>query len=92
MTSIGALRKGTDKITANVNAIQWINRIISLTSPIKKQTQEYMAEHMINHNNNTWEIFDYEDSSSDWDMSSIFGRTSFETTKNYAENMITKNR
>lgn len=50
MTVIGALHKDTEKISGNVNPIQWLNRIIALTSPVKKQTQEYMVEHIIKHN------------------------------------------
>ena len=35
MTTVGGVRRDVDKISANVNPVQWINRIIAITSPVK---------------------------------------------------------
>jgi hypothetical protein len=51
-----------------------------------------MAQSIISHNSQAWQIFDYQANSADWDLTSIFGTTSFDKTKIYAEDMITKNR
>ena len=94
MTIVGAVNKDNEKIEGNVNPIQWINRIVALTSPVKKQTQEYMIEHIIkqNNNNNGWVLFDYTDPLNEVSLSSVFGWTSFNKTKSLSEDMITKNR
>lgn len=39
MTVIGGITMDTDKIQGTVNILQWADRIVALTSPVKRQTQ-----------------------------------------------------
>jgi hypothetical protein len=69
-----------------------LGRIIALTSPVKKQTQEYMAQQLISRNAQAWQIFDYQASNANWNPFSIFTEVLFDKTLEYAEDMITKNK
>jgi hypothetical protein len=38
VTVIGTIAGNTDKITSNVNLLQWASRLVSLASPVKQYT------------------------------------------------------
>jgi hypothetical protein len=88
VTVVGAVKKATEKISGRVNPIQWLNRIISLTSPVKKQTQEYMLEHLVEANRKPFIVFDYS-VDNNWSLGSFFGIVKTDEAKSVAEDMMT---
>jgi len=58
-TIVGSLEAKTDKISTSVNPLQWASRIFSLAAPVKEYTQEYMLEHILRAQNQSWNEYTY---------------------------------
>jgi hypothetical protein len=57
MVAVGNKQYSSDKITDKVSVLDWVNRLYQLTGPVKKFTQNYMAEHILRKNNRGWHYF-----------------------------------
>ena len=58
-TLVGSLESETDKISTSVNPLQWASRIFSLAAPVKQFTQEYMLEHILRAQNQSWNQYTF---------------------------------
>lgn len=54
---IGNKEKSSDKINSIVSVLSWANKLLTLTGPVKRQTQNYMMEHLLRSNNRNWWYF-----------------------------------
>lgn len=57
IVTIGNLYTSPDKLSKNVGIVGWATRLYSLTDPVKKRTQNYMIEHILRKNGQTWYEF-----------------------------------
>ena len=92
VTVVGSIKGRTDKITSKVNLLQWVSRLVSLSSPVKEDTQQYMVEHILRQYGKSWAEFHLSSDpfAQSWQQK-YFGSTNFENTKSNAEDMITEN-
>ena len=58
ITSIGGDNYKVDEIGSSAGPLTWVTRLGSLTTPVKKFTQEYMARQIVDRHNQRWEAFE----------------------------------
>mmetsp|Transcript_9009 Transcript_9009/g.13779 ORF Transcript_9009/g.13779 Transcript_9009/m.13779 type:complete len:166 (-) Transcript_9009:164-661(-) len=57
VTSVGGEQYESNKISSEVSPLQWMSRVFTLLAPVKKYTQNYMAEHILRQHARSWRNF-----------------------------------
>ena len=70
VTSIGALAYNPNRISSKVSPLEWASRIVSLTGPVKKMTQDYITDYIMRSGENEYVKIELQtfDGTSFWDF------------------------
>lgn len=91
VTSVGARAFSTDKISNEMNPLDWFSRILALLAPVKKYTQDYFVKQVMKKYNSNFVDFQLNTVDS-WDLLSLFKQSrSMEEIHNDAVDLISKN-
>lgn len=91
MVSVGSTNEVAEKIDQKASLLEWATRLTTLVAPVKKHTQDYMLNYILEKDNNDLHKFEM-DTSRDFESSLYFEKQRLPQLKELSQDMIYSNR